>query len=120
MYQSKIREQFHRYLILQRFAPKTKTSYLCTVESIGKYYGRPPENLSNNQIQDYLIYSIKDKKLAWLTCNVLFCGLKCFYKGFLNREESEFTIPPRPRARQLPNFLSQAEIGKLLEKNNKP
>lgn len=110
-----VRKQFQLHLILQRFADKTKEAYLGSVDSIGKFHKQPPENLTNNKIQDYLIYCIQDKKLAWSSCNVVFCGLKCFYKEFLKRDDSEFSIPPRPRSRQLPNFLSVEEVEKLLQ-----
>ncbi len=115
MNQSEVRKQFQLYLIVQRFADKTKEAYLGSVDSISKFHQQLPEDLTNIQIQDYLIYCIQEKKLAWASCNVIFCGLKCFYQGFLKRDDSEFSIPPRPRAKQLPNFLSTEEVEKLLQ-----
>jgi hypothetical protein len=56
-----------------------------------------PEQLVNEQIQQYLVYLIRRRKLSWSSCNVDFSGLQCFYHKFLkptnNRASS--TVPAR-------------------------
>lgn len=105
---------FANYLSLQRVAPKTRKAYLHSVNSLSQFFQQPAEQLTNDQIQDYLLYCIQEKKLAWASCNVLFCGLKKFYHGFLGRDNAGFTIPPRPRSKQLPMLLSRDEVGCIL------
>ncbi len=84
--------RFIDYLSLQRFAPATKEAYYRAVKGLAAYYDtKQPDKLSNNQIQDYLIYTIQVKKLAWASCNIIFCGLKKYYRGHLGRDETEFT-----------------------------
>lgn len=82
---------------------------------LSAFHQKPAEILDNDQIQDYLLHCIQEKQLAWASCNVLFCGLKKYYRGFLCRDESQFSIPPRPRARKLPILLSQEEVFRLLQ-----
>ena len=107
---------FMDYLSLQRFAPSTKEAYFGAVKGLADYYNtRNPHSLSNEQIQDYLIYTIQVKKLAWASCNVLFCGLKKYYHEHLGRDKADFSIPPRTRSRKLPMLLSKEEVSKLLE-----
>jgi len=106
---------FENYLYLQRVAPKTMEAYLRSVDNLEAYYDFPAADLSNDQIQDYLRYCIQEKQLAWSSCNVLFCGLKKYYQKFLGRKESEFSIPPRPRSRQLPILLSKEEVLQILQ-----
>jgi site-specific recombinase XerD len=105
---------FTNYLYLQRVAEKTRISYLQAVQGLSRYCKQPAEQLNNDQIQDYLLYCIQEKKLAWASCNVLFCGLKKYYHGFLGRDSAGFSIPPRPRSHQLPMFLSRKEVGSIL------
>jgi integrase/recombinase XerD len=112
---SELRKKFENYLILDRKAPKTQQSYLSVVNGIAKYFNRPPDQLTNDQIQDYLVYLVKERKLSWKTCNVAFCALQCFYGKFLGRTAIEVNIPPRPRQRKLPEILSQAEVASLIE-----
>jgi len=111
--------RFTEYLTLQRVAPSTKESYLRAVAGLADYYSsRQPELLTNEQIQDYLLYNIQEKKLAWSSCNVLFCGLKKYYQNFLGRTITEFTIPPRTRSKKLPMLLSRKEVSRILETTN--
>jgi integrase/recombinase XerD len=106
---------FNNYLSLQRVAPATKSAYLQSVKGLTAYYQQPADQLTNDQIQAYLLYCIQEKKLAWASCNVLFCGLKKFYHGYLGRDNSGFSIPPRPRSHQLPMLLSQDEVIRILK-----
>jgi site-specific recombinase XerD len=75
----------------------------------------PPDLLTNDQIQNYLLYLIKDRRLAWSSCNVAISGLCCFYGRFLKREEANFSIPPRPRQKKLPEILSRQEVCRLID-----
>jgi site-specific recombinase XerD len=108
-------KDFTSYLVLERVALKTRQAYLNAVAGLHAFHEQPPENLSNEQIQDYLIHCIQDRQLAWSSCNVLFCGLKKYYKGFLGRDESSFSIPPRTRSRKVPMLLSREEVLRLLQ-----
>ncbi len=112
---SRSRTNFINYLSLQRFAPATKEAYLFAVKGLAEYYSTGnPELLSNDQIQDYLFYNIQEKKLAWASCNVLFCALKKYYVDYIGRTEINLSIPPRPRSRKLPLLLSKKEVSQLL------
>lgn len=106
---------FTNYLYLQRVAPKTRQAYLYSIKSLSTYFRQPADQLTNDQIQEYLLHCIQEKKLAWATCNVLFCGLKKYYQGFLGRDKTGFSIPPRPRSHQLPMLLSREEVGSILK-----
>ena len=111
-------KEYHRsfcdYLSLIRVSEKTKEAYLRSVTNLAAYYNLSAADLTNNQIQDYLLYSIQEKELAWSSCNVLFCGLKKYFKDYLGRSDSEFSIPPRPRSKQLPMLLSKEEVLEVL------
>lgn len=112
---SRSRTNFINYLSLQRFAPATKEAYLIAVKGLTEYYSTGnPELLSNDQIQGYLFYNIQEKKLAWASCNVLFCALKKYYVDYIGRTETNLCIPPRPRSRKLPLLLSKKEVFQLL------
>lgn len=107
---------FENYLTLQRFSPRTRESYLRSVASLSAYHNhQAAKELTNDQIQDYLLYCIQEKQLAWSSCNILFCGLKKYYQDFLGRNESEFSIPPRPRTRKIPMLLSRKEVARILK-----
>jgi site-specific recombinase XerD len=108
-----LRNAFEKHLILQRYSPKTNEAYLHAVKGLAYFFNQSPDKLTDEQIQDYLRYLIEDRKYAWSTCNVTFCGIKCFYDNVLHRS-TELMIPPRPRQKRLPTILSQNEVSKLL------
>jgi integrase/recombinase XerD len=112
---SELKKKFENYLIVQRKAPKTQQAYLSFVKGIANYFNRSPDQLTSEQIQDYLAHLITERKLSWKTCNVAFCALQCFYVRFLKRGTLEVNIPPRPRQRKLPKIFSKAEVANLME-----
>ena len=113
-----LRTQFSNYMTLQRFADHTQRTYVTGVKGLAKYYMLSPDTLTNEQIQDYLLYLLKDRKLAWGTVNAYLSGMICFYRGFCKWEETQFQIPPRPSARKLPTVYSFEEVRRLLAAAN--
>jgi site-specific recombinase XerD len=118
---SKLRQKFIDYMTVRRLSPKTKEAYTNAVAGLASYYGKAPDTLSDNQIQAYLLYLIKTRRLAWSTCNVVFSGLRCFYGDVLKWEQTRFSIPPQPRQKRLPMLLSIEEIKRIFDatKNSK-
>jgi integrase/recombinase XerD len=112
---TELRTKFENYLIVHRKAEKTQQAYLSAVKGIANYFNRPPDQLTSEQIQDYLAHLITERKLSWKTCNVAFCALQCFYVKFLKRPAIEVNIPPRPRQRKLPDIFNKAEVARLIE-----
>lgn len=115
-----LRQKFIDHMTLRRFSPKTKYAYTNAVVGLATYYGKSPDKLSDEQIQDYLLYLIKERQLAWSSCNVIFSGLRCFYGGMLKWEEHRFSIPPRPRQRKVPMLLSIEDIQRLFDATRSP
>jgi site-specific recombinase XerD len=109
-----LRTQFLNYMTLQRFADHTKRCYVASVKELAIFYKQPPDTITNDQIQAYLLYLLDDRKLTWGTVNAYLSGLVCFYRGFCKWDETQFQIPPRPRARKLPTVFSKKEVKRLL------
>jgi len=110
-----LRTQFMDHMILNRFSPWTIKNYMDTMKRLAKYYNKSPDLLTQEKIQEYLLYLLKDRKLSWGTCNTHLSGLACFYKNVLKWDERKFKLPPRPRVKKLPNVLSVEEVKKLFE-----
>ena len=110
-----LRVQFTNHMVLHRFSHHTIKNYMAAVQRLVKYYNKPPDLISNDQIQDYLLYLIEECKLSWGTCNVHMAGISCFYKNVLKWDETKFKLPPSPRIKKLPNILSTEEVKRLFE-----
>ena len=112
---TQLRTRFENYLTLQRLSDRTIESYLQAVKGIAVYYRKSPDNLSDPEIQAYLLYLLRERGLAWNSCNVALSGLHHFYAKFLKRKSCEFWLPPRPRQRKLPEVLSREEVLSIIE-----
>lgn len=115
-----LRTRFENYMTLRDFSPSTKVAYMNAVEGLVRYYHQSPDELGNDQIQDYLVHLMEKRKLSWNSCNVVISGLRCFYTHVLRRDETGFHIPPRPRRRELPPVLSAEEVKKLINAAENP
>jgi len=50
---------------------RTREAYIASVANLAKFYRTAPGRLSEQQVQDYLLYLIEKRKLAWSSVNVV-------------------------------------------------
>ncbi|MFO7642487.1 MAG: site-specific integrase [Candidatus Competibacteraceae bacterium] len=112
---SELRDRFGRHMRLKGFADKTQESYERAVVDLVREYRVSPEQLSQEQIQAHLDRLICERHLAWSTVNVHCSALQCFYGELLKRPGTQFSLPPRGRARKRPTVLDRATLGRILE-----
>ena len=110
-----LRQKMINDMTLRRLAPKTQKAYISAVAGLSRFYNKTPDKLNNEQIQDYILYLLKDKKLAWSSCNVVINGLRFFYTQTLSYDSTNFTLPPCKREKRLPEILSHEEINQLFK-----
>lgn len=109
----KLREKMLKDLQVRRLALSTQKQYINAVRDIAKYYGKSPELISSQQVQDWLLYLSNERKLSWSTVNVICSGLNFFYFATLGLSGTDFSIPPRRTPVSLPNILSHEELLRL-------
>ena len=115
-----LRKHFYDYMVLRGLAPNTQEAYILAVLGLARYYNQSPAKLSNDQIQDYLLYLIKDRCLAWSSLNVAFSAIRCFYTQILKGDDTRFHIPTRSRQKKRPRILSIQETCRLLSRVANP
>ena len=109
-----LRTRFINYMVLRGLSSHTQAAYLRVVTALAKHYQRSPDQLSNDEIQAFLVHVISERKLAWNSVNVYFWAIRCFYQKVLHRDSSHFHIPPRGRARRRPVVLSRQAVERIL------
>lgn len=109
-----LRDRMVRDMDLRNFSPRTVESYVDQVKGLAKHYRRPPDQLSNDEIQRYLLYVREERRLSSSTCNQIRSALKFFYEVTLRRPHAALTIPPMRTAQKLPEILSREEVERLL------
>ena len=110
---TQLRQQMIRELELQRKAPCTVMSYVKAVEELARHYRRSPDQISRQEVRDFIHHAIFERKLAWSTVNHKLAAIQFFYRQVL-RKQINLRIPSK-RTTRLPEPLSRQEVARLLE-----
>src|SRR5437773_4785770 len=108
-----LRERMLRDLLLGRYAGPTQKAYLEAVKGLAKHFMIPPDQLTAEQVQDYLLYLMTERKLQWNTVNTIASGLTFFYTQTLKRPEIALAMPARRTPGRLPQIYSAQELQRL-------
>jgi site-specific recombinase XerD len=100
-------------LQVRNLAENTQQSYLQAVTGLAQYYHRSPDQLSSQEVQDYLLYLSQEKHLAWQSCNTIRYGLQFFYYVTLAWPATQFYLPCAKEPSKLPEILSHEELVRL-------
>ena len=88
---SELRDRMIQDLKLAGLAEGTGREYLRAVRQLAAYYWVPPDQLTERQVQDYLLYVRDELGVAKGTFAPILAGLKFFYLNTLGYEWALFT-----------------------------
>lgn len=111
---SKLREQMLTDLQLKGITPGVQKKYLREVSNLAKYFGKSPEELGEQEVKEYLVYLLEERKLSRGTYRNYVSGIKFFYKTTLNREEVVEKIRYPKDKKTLPAVFDLSEVRALL------
>jgi integrase/recombinase XerD len=109
----KVTDQMREDLQLRGITEKTQNIYLREVGNFVKYFNRPPEDLGEAELREYLLYLLNDRNLSQGTFRFYVAGLKFFYRTTLKREEVVADIQYPKRKKTLPVVLDLSEVEAL-------
>ena len=110
-----LRKRMDGDLVVRGMSVRTREAYLGAVAGLAKYHKRTPDRITEQEVQNYLLYLIEERKLAWSSCNIVMQGLRFFYRVTLKRGEAQFVIPHARTPQKLPQILSREEVAALIE-----
>ena len=87
---------------------------------LARYYQRSPDQISDAEVQTYLLHLIRERKRAWSTCNIAVHGLRFFYHVTLKRDRTTFTIPASRQPAKVPHILSTDDVRRILAATANP
>jgi integrase/recombinase XerD len=115
-----LRKQMDGDLVVRGMSVRTREAYLGAVAGLAKYYARRPDQSSAQEVQNYLLHLVEERKLAWSSCNIVAQGLKFFYRVTLKRTKAQFGIPTARQPQKLPQVLAREEVARLIERTAHP
>ncbi len=83
---TKLRDQMIQDLQLKGATPQTQNIYLREVGNFAKYFSKSPDEITEEEIKEYLLHLKKDRNLADGTFRFYVAGIKFLYRTTLKRE----------------------------------
>jgi integrase/recombinase XerD len=112
-----LRRRLIEEIELRGYSPKTQQAYVHAVCGLANYYHRSPDQLSEAELRDYLLYLHRDTPKAASTLNVAVSGMRFFYQRVLHRPfyHLERNLPRPRQAKRRPKAYTLAQVNRLLE-----
>ena len=110
---TELRKKMTRAIELKNLSHNTQRVYLAAVTGIAKFYNLSPDKMTQEKIEDYLLYLKQDKGIAPNSCYGVLTGLRFFYKH-VTEEEIPVTYSIRRSSRKLPEVLTMENIWKII------
>jgi len=86
---------------LRNLSKNTQRYYLSAVIGVARYYQQSPDTLTQEMIEDYLLYLKNDKGNTPGTCATVVAGLRFFYNHVADRQ-TPFDYRVRRKTTKLP------------------
>jgi integrase/recombinase XerD len=100
---------------LRCYAPKTCREYVRCARDFVAYHGRPPEQMGEVEVRDYLLFLAAERKVGPSTRKMHLAAVKFLYDVTLHRPEVVARIPWPKVNSALPDILSGTEVQRLLD-----
>ena len=110
---SQLHQKMIRAIDLKNLSDHTKRAYLNAVTGLARYYEASPEIITEDQIDDYLLYLKNEKGYAPSSCHSVLTGVRFFYQNILDKELS-VTFSAGNKRRRLPSVLSKEQVSKII------
>ena len=74
-----LRERMLRDMWVRNLSPKTQYGYLRAVEGLARYYRKPPDQIAQHEVEDYIAHLFTERHYASGSCHGAVTGLRFFY-----------------------------------------
>jgi site-specific recombinase XerD len=83
---SPLRQQLIEELVLRGCSERTQEAYVHQVYQLAKFHRQSPDQLSNEQVRQYLFHLARERKLAPSSINQAVMACRFLYERVLHRE----------------------------------
>lgn len=110
-----LRDRMVRLMGVKRYAKRTEEAYLGAVRSLAGHYHRSPDQITREEIREYLSHLVVDRHLAWSSCNQAAAAFRFFYGQVLGWQQIDFYVPAVRKPQRLPEIFSRQEVEALFQ-----
>ncbi len=115
---TQLRKRMLEELQRRNYSPSTVRAYLYAVEEFARYFGKSPDKLNQEQLRQYQLHLLHDRKLTIGTIVGRIAALRFFFVRVLRRPYRQIDLIYPKRPERLPTVLSQEEVAQLLDSAN--
>ena len=110
-----LRQQLIQELVLRGMSARTQEAYLHHVYHLAKFFRFSPDELSDQQVRQYLFHLASERKLSASTVNQAVNAFRFFYEHVLQRDVEALrrALPHGRKAIRRPEVFSLQELEKL-------
>lgn len=102
--------------LLEKYSEPTIKSYIYQFNRFLKYYkGIKPKDISEDQLREYIIFMVKERKLSRSTQNNAINAIKIYYHKISKKEIDDYYLPRPHKQRKLPKIINEQEVAKILK-----
>ena len=117
---TELRQRMIDAMVQRGFSPRTQETYVGAIRKMAKHYRRDPALYTVQEVQAYLLYLVKERKLSYSTMNQAACAARFLYEKVLGRERELFPIAMAKVPAKQPELLAREEIARLFANCSHP
>ena len=110
-----LRKRMMEELQLRNLSPMTANTYIHLVERFARHFNQSPARLGPEQVRQYLLHLMQEKKVVASTLLVNRSALRFLYVGILKQKWFDEEIACPKRRPTLPGMLSRSEMTRILD-----
>lgn len=115
---TELRRRMLEELQRRNFSPNTIQTYLRVIEDFARHCGKRPDLLTQQDMRQYQVHLLRERKLAAKTVRLHVAALRFFYVKTLGRPFLQQQLPYPKAPKRLPTVLSQDEVARLIDSAN--
>lgn len=109
-----LRQRMLEDLQLRGLSESTQEAYVRAVRQLAEHYGRPPDQITNEDLRQYFLHLRDVRGIAQSTLQVSLSALRFFYQYTLGKDLPTLELVRARREIKLPVVLSIAEVRQVL------
>src|SRR5687767_2932578 len=110
-----LRQRMIEDMQLRNLSPHTIEAYVLAVKQFANHFKRSPEQLSGQDVRQYLLHLVQERHVSWSRYNISRCALQFLYAVTLGRDERFERLPCARAPKRLPTVLSSDELRRLFD-----
>jgi integrase/recombinase XerD len=111
-------QQSMRALQLAGMSERTQQCYTRSIRQLVDFYGKTPDKITEQELQDYFLHRKNNDKWAAATMRICYSGIKFFFINVLKRDWHTLELIYAKREKTLPTILSLKEVWTIINAVN--